>query len=325
MRFVIVGAGGVGGVTGACLRRAGEDVLLVVRREQAEAISRNGLEIVEKDGEPWTVHPRIATSIEACALTPDDVVFITAKSYDTQGIVDSIYAALPQGPAAVVCVQNGISNEVVSARRFPRTYGGMAYFQGRILGPGRIGAGLRKIVAGAYPRGTDELIEEICRRLTASGVESEVHDNIMSAKWTKLVTNCCNAVYAITSMTGAESALNRASVELLNAAWSEAEAALAAASIEHVPVKLLPVPEVTTMPLADAGNVAFYGSTWDDLAARKGKVEVDWFNGEIVRLGAKYGVATPVNRLLLDVCENLARDLEPPGKNTPEELLGMLG
>jgi 2-dehydropantoate 2-reductase len=47
-------------------------------------------------------------------------------------------------------------------------------------------------------------------------------------------------------------------------------------------------------------------SMWEDLEA--GRVtEVDWINGEVVRLGREYGVVTPVNDRLVELIRNAER------------------
>ncbi|MGZ6956092.1 MAG: ketopantoate reductase C-terminal domain-containing protein, partial [Acidimicrobiia bacterium] len=53
-----------------------------------------------------------------------------------------------------------------------------------------------------------------------------------------------------------------------------------------------------------------------------GAVEVEAFNGEIIRLGDAHGVATPVNRVLLERTLAAAAALELPGSVPAAELLG---
>ena len=63
-----------------------------------------------------------------------------------------------------------------------------------------------------------------------------------------------------------------------------------------------------------------YPSTWQDLALERGKVEVDHFNGTIVRLGERHGVPTPLNRVLRDLCLDAAANLTPPGSENADSL-----
>jgi 2-dehydropantoate 2-reductase len=65
-------------------------------------------------------------------------------------------------------------------------------------------------------------------------------------------------------------------------------------------------------------------SLWQDLHHGGGQVEADWFNGEIVRLGEAHGVATPYNRLLLDLISEMARGRERPGRYALRDLRARL-
>ena len=67
------------------------------------------------------------------------------------------------------------------------------------------------------------------------------------------------------------------------------------------------------------------GSTWQSLARGTGRVETDLLNGEIVLLGRLHGVPTPVNALLQDVANELARTGAPPASLTEADLLARLG
>ena len=53
-------------------------------------------------------------------------------------------------------------------------------------------------------------------------------------------------------------------------------------------------------------------SMWEDLERRR-VTEVDYLNGELIKLGEKFGVATPVNRRLVE----LIRAAEAAGQGSP--------
>jgi len=66
------------------------------------------------------------------------------------------------------------------------------------------------------------------------------------------------------------------------------------------------------------------GSSWQSLARGTGRIETDYLNGEIVLLGRMHGIPTPVNALLQQVANEMARDRRPPGSVTTDELLARL-
>jgi 2-dehydropantoate 2-reductase len=322
MRFVVIGAGGVGSVLAGYLARAGEPVTVVARPAHARAIAERGLDMIRDDGTIWRASPAAVETIAAAGPREDDVIFCTAKSYDTDEIVGRL-AGLGAKPAAYVCVQNGISNEEVAARSLPHVYGAMTRFKGRWLAPGRVYApGTHSLTFGRYPRGVDDVARMITERCAAAGIRAAAVDDIMRPKWSKLVANCANAIYGIANVQIDEVWVNADLGALVNAVWAEAEAVLSRAGIAYDPVPPVPAPASPPKPPAP-GAQEFYGSTWDDLALRKGRTEVDWFNGEIVRRAAACGMTAPLNRLLLEICTDMTAKREAPGRHTVAELWAM--
>ena len=61
-------------------------------------------------------------------------------------------------------------------------------------------------------------------------------------------------------------------------------------------------------------------SVWQDLKLRRGRVEIEHTNGEIIRLGETHGIATPANRVLLDTCVRMASERAAPGDVSVGEL-----
>lgn len=326
MRFVVIGAGGVGSVLAGYLARAGESVIMVAREAHAREVTTHGLRVVEERGETWVVRPHAVATITECRLRPDDLVMCTAKSYDTEAIVRDLVIAQPGGPAAFICVQNGVRNEAVAAALLPHVYGAMARFGGRLLEPGSVYApGTHHLIFGRYVSGLDDLIEEVARCCAASGIQIGTTPEIMRHKWSKLVTNCANAIYAVTNTQTDQAWGDCTLAALVNRVWAEAEEVLSRAGIAHEPVPPISLSHPPVARRRGPGVIEFYGSTWDDLALRKGRTEVDWFNGEIVRLAQVHGVDAPLNRLLLNACTDMALSGEAPGRHTVAELVAMAG
>src|ERR1700731_3335853 len=114
MRFVVFGAGAIGGVVGARLHQAGFAVTLIARGAHLEAIRDNGLELVSPE-ERSVLRIPVAGAPGEVEWTGDDVVLLATKSQDTLGAITSLRGAA--GPATpVVCVQNGVENERLALR-----------------------------------------------------------------------------------------------------------------------------------------------------------------------------------------------------------------
>src|SRR5437762_8095477 len=85
MPITIYGAGAIGGLVGACMARAGEDVLLVDKvTEHVNAINADGLRITGVD--TFTARARACTPEQLRG--PLDLVFLAVKSRDTEAALD---------------------------------------------------------------------------------------------------------------------------------------------------------------------------------------------------------------------------------------------
>ncbi len=67
------------------------------------------------------------------------------------------------------------------------------------------------------------------------------------------------------------------------------------------------------------------GSSWQSLERGTGNIEADYLNGEIVLLGRMHGIPTPVNALLQELANRLARERRPAGSVPVEEIAASLG
>jgi len=99
MRFVVIGAGAVGGVVGGRLHQHGHDIALVARGEHLQRIHDDGLRIESPDGTA-TVDVPARDSPAAAGLTADDIVLLAVKSQDTPFWRQTIGTDAPSTAAA---------------------------------------------------------------------------------------------------------------------------------------------------------------------------------------------------------------------------------
>ncbi len=321
MRFVVFGAGAIGGVVGARLHQAGRDVLLIARGAHHDVIAVRGLTL-ETPHQRVTVPIAVARAPDVVDFGADDVVLLATKSQDTAGALDTLRDAAPAG-TPVVCFQNGVENERVALRRFSCVYGAVVMAPTAHLEPGVVqayGAALTgQIDVGRYPNGVDDRCRAVCDALAGARFSSEPREDIMRFKYAKLLANLANAVQAIC---GAEAD----AVELIGRAREEGRAVLRAAGIEFVAEDVADlrgrwerwqVGEIAGRPRAG-------GSTWQSIVRGAGSVESDYLNGEIVLRGREHGVRTPVNELLQALARETARDRHPPGWLSADDVLARL-
>ena len=156
VRFVVYGAGAVGGVLGGLLAGAGYPVVLIARGAHLDAIRRDGLRVLTPDGE-WTHRLPTAAGPHEVDWRPDDVVLLAVKSMDTEAALRALAAHADPG-TAVVCVQNGVANERAALRLFENVYGVCVMFPTTHLTPGVVVANSAPVPGildiGRYPTGS---------------------------------------------------------------------------------------------------------------------------------------------------------------------------
>lgn len=321
MRYIIYGAGAVGGTIGGRLHQAGIDVVLVARGAHYEALAARGLELRSPEG---TVVLPLASARgpEAIDFGPSDVVILSMKTQDTAAALDALTAAAGPG-IPVVCAQNGVENERLALRRFPRVYGICVMLPASHLEPGVVVASSAPVPGildiGRYPKGSDDIALQVAADLQRAGFSSNAVEDIMRSKYSKLLMNLGNALEAACGR-GARGS------ELYPRARAEAVECLHAAGIEFASEQedrarrddLLRIEPV-------AGERRGGGSSWQSLARETGSIEADYLNGEIVLLGRLHGIVTPVNALLQTVANEMARDRLAPGSFSVDDLLARLG
>ncbi len=324
MRYIIYGAGAVGGAVGARLFKAGFDVLLVARGAQLAAIQRDGLRLVTPAESFTLALPAVGGPAEI-AFREDDVVLLTVKSQDTAAALDDLRLVAGDGPP-VVCCQNGVENERAALRRFARVYGMLVLMPATFIEPGvvEVDAGPRHGIfdLGRYPDGVDDLSAAIAADFEAAGFACRAVAAIMPWKYTKLRVNIANAVEAVCGSRGEARDLS----ERLRA---ELDACFAAAAVNPISVadfnirdaaRFDPDPERRRGQRRPSGG----GSTWQSLARGAGSVEADYLNGEVALLGRLHGIPTPVNELFQLLAHRLGRSGSEPGSVPVAEVSRLL-
>jgi 2-dehydropantoate 2-reductase len=319
MRYVIYGAGAVGGVIGGRLFEHGHDVVLIARGAHLDALRDRGLELQSPDG-TVTLPVPVAAGPHQIELDAGDVVVLAMKSQDTAAAVEDLGAISDQVP--VVCAQNGVENERVALRRFSAVYGMSVFLPATHLAPGVVqanGSPMSGILdLGRYPSGTDELAETVARDLDGSRFSSRAVDAIMRNKYAKLLLNLGNALEAACGPIG------RAS-ELFARAQAEAMSCFRAAGIDVASPEEAEQRRSNIMRLRPVGGQRRGGgSSWQSLARGTRRIEADYLNGEVVLLGRLHGIDTPVNEVLQRVANRLARQERPPESMSLEELMAEL-
>lgn len=226
MRVCIVGAGAIGGLLGARLALAGQQVSVLARGDNLAAIRANGLTLVEPDG-VTSVAAQVHASDDVADLGPHDLVFLALKAHQIGAIAERLAPLFDDG-TVIIPVQNGVpwwffqkfpcpfeghrlqalDPDGTLERLIPaeRIVGSIAYPAAERDAPGVI----RLVEGDRFPVGEldgerSARVTEIAEALNTAGFKSRVLTDIRSHLWVKAWGNLAfNPISALTGGTLAE-------------------------------------------------------------------------------------------------------------------------
>jgi 2-dehydropantoate 2-reductase len=331
-KIFIYGAGSVGCYVGGRLLASGSDVTFIARERTSNQLRKYGLVLSQFGERRWSVAPeRIDVSTDCKAAAAADLVLVTVKSAATSTVAQELASVLRSG-TVVVSFQNGIGNADVLRAALPdmTVLEGMVPFNVVERGP------------GAYHQGSGGELEirhapelqPFSGEFARAGLPLKQHADMLTVQWAKLLLNLNNAINALSNRPLKEELAQRAYRRCLGMAQAEALGLLKRAGIR--PSRLTPIPPAW-MPrflglpdawFAQLGRAMLTidplarSSMSDDLAAGRA-TEVDFINGEVVKLARRVGHRAPVNERLCELVHEAERsDVRPSW--TGEALLAEL-
>jgi 2-dehydropantoate 2-reductase len=318
VKYLVYGAGAVGGVLAAGLHAAGDDVVCIARGAHLDAIRSHGLRVDTPEGS--TVVPvRAVGHPREIHFTGEHVVMLAMKSQDTGAALAALAECAPRR-LVVACVQNGVDNERSALRWFANVYGVVVMAPTAHLEPGVVAgysAPWRGVLdVGRYPSGSDDVAVELAAAFTRAGFSAVAQADIMAWKYRKLLMNLGNIVEALCTR-------EEATGDVVRVLHREGAAVLAAAGIAYVTADQDRQRRDGILdPQPIGGRQRDGGSTWQSVARGMPSLETPYLNGEIVLLGREHGVPTPVNEACCALAIEAVRDGLPNNSVPPARLLG---
>jgi 2-dehydropantoate 2-reductase len=273
---------------------------------------------------------------EALDRGPFDVALFALKSFDTGAAIEGMKPHRDKIPP-VLCLSNGVDNE----SRLEAALGRDRVISGTVtsaVGRSDIGDVTLEKFRGVGIAAGHPLSERLAAALLGARLGARIYPRAADMKWSKMLTNLiANATAAILDMTPAEIFAHRGLFALEARMLREALAVMKARAIKVVDVPRIPVralafavrlPAFMSRPLlaraVGGGRGAKMPSLHIDLHGGRGKSEVDFLNGAVVRHGEAQAVRTPVNRLLNETLLALTEGRLPVGdfSRRPEKLTG---
>lgn len=339
-RYIIIGAGAIGGAIGGQLTRAGKTAVLVARGAHLEALRNHGLRLRTPDLDE-TVAVQTAGGPDDVRLTRDDVLVVATKTqqaesalvvwadvpvYDGSDTIGTAGATLP-----VLMALNGVASEQIALRYFSRVFGICVWMPAVHLEPGEViirstpRSGmlhLGRVPGPALPE-DQELLAQIAADWDAAGFDVPLPDDVMPWKYRKLLSNLGNVFQALVGQNGSTRVM-------VAAADTEAREILTAADIEVTPDEdeaEARAARAVGFTMNEVPGVPSYlgGSTWQSLTRGTGNVETDYLNGEIAQIAHRIGRTAPINAHVASLARIAAATGQQPGAISAAELAAILG
>ncbi|MCJ7433315.1 MAG: 2-dehydropantoate 2-reductase [Anaerolineales bacterium] len=348
LKILTFGAGAIGTYIGGSLVLAGHQVVFVEQPAVADELRVRGLKLdltLDKHRDTKNVSVLESSSFvivssleEALRYGPFDVALFALKSFDTESALEGMRPFADKMPP-ILCLSNGVDNEPMIAR----VLGPDKVIYGTVTASiGRRGAGdiVLEKQRGVGVAAGHALSEKLAAALDGAYLNCRLYVDAQNMKWSKMLTNLtANPTSAILDMTATQVFANKDLYKLEIAMLSECLAVMKAQGLEVVDLPGVPVRALvfaTKLPLwlsrlflrriASSGRGAKMPSFHIDLHSGRGKLEVGYLHGAVVRAGERTNVPTPVNKFLTDTLMSLMRKEIPLEEyaHQPEKLLARL-
>jgi 2-dehydropantoate 2-reductase len=316
--IAIFGAGSIGAYVGGRLVAAGARVIMVGRPRLREAITTHGMRLSDLHGHQAELAPAsIDYQTQLAALADASLILVTLKSAATFDAAQQLAAVLQSRTRSeaplLISLQNGLGNAEVLREQLPglKVLTGMVPFNVVQSEPARFHQGTE----GTLEVQADPALAAYLDAFAAAGLPLKQHPQMRAVQWAKLLLNLNNAVNALSDLPLKAQLSQRAYRRCVALAQEEALALLALEGIE--PARLTPVPPRWIPRLLRCPDWLFKrlanrmlaidplarSSMWEDLQAGR-LTEIDWLNGEVLKLAARHGRRAPINERLVELVHN---------------------
>lgn len=295
MRVAVMGAGALGGYFGGRLATAGHEVTLIARGTHLDALRRNGLTIRSPKGDAHI--PDIEATDDPGDVGPVDVVIFAVKNQDVDASTKALVPVLGRGTWAIT-VQNGVRapERLAEILGNERVVPGVVRMPGDISAPGviRHSADFDFIHFGELDGQVTERVQGFRDALVEAGCMAEISTDIRTELWRKFTMQASFA--SVSALTRLDVGVIRESSECSSMFHSSIKetAAVAQAVLPNLGEDL----STAAWDFIQKVPPKAHASMLDDL--NRGKpIEIDYLSGEVVRLGRKHGVPTPIHAFFL--------------------------
>jgi 2-dehydropantoate 2-reductase len=293
MRIAVMGAGGQGGLFGSLLSQVGHEVTFIARGRNLEALKKNGLTIKSSVFNNTTIQVNATDQLEVVGEV--DLVLFCVKNYDLDEAVEQIKPMI--GPETIVLtIQNGVEapDRVGNVIGPEHVLPGVSITNAHLEAPGVVNhLGGKNLVFGEFSGEITPRVLKLEKAFKETGLDVVASEDIKGRLWQKLSTLC--GLHGVICLTRSSIGTVRDHEDT----WGLLRnVILEAASVALAEDVMITEEEVdATLESISRMPPGVKPSMMVDLEAGR-RIELDTFNGAIVRFGKKHGVDTPLNYVI---------------------------
>lgn len=310
MKIAVIGAGAIGSLVAAYLTQNNQEVELIGRPEAVAAIRQQGVRVSGVRGD-ITIPVAAATQVSS----QPELVILATKTQDSEAALTANLAQIKD--ALLLTTQNGIQAEALVAKYLPegRIISSIIMFGVTYVRPAEVVHNFEGswIIGRFFNQAPDGVLVQLSS-LLSQAFPTVISEDIRGMKYLKIFLNANNCIPALLGVSMQEAFSDLRVSRLGIAIWKEGLGVVSKAGIKLVSLPAFPVEnltKLTSLPGAQAAEIfsgimtglskePLYGSVLQSIQ-RNRPSEIDYLNGEFLRLGADYQFAAPLNQRLVEL------------------------
>jgi 2-dehydropantoate 2-reductase len=325
LNVTIFGAGSIGCYLGGQLAHAGMKVRLIGRERFKTAIKENDLTLTHYARDKITVRENLVFDLGVAGPQDNadaDIVLITVKSQDSETAGKEL-AGILKKDTIVISFQNGVGNAETLKTAMPGhiVLGGMVPFNVTGTGPGKFHCGTEGNLA--VETIDNENLVAMQAAFARAGQDCDLSEDIKAVQWGKLLVNLNNALNALAGVPLKTCLAEKEYRTALASMIEEALGILKHAGIKPAnfgknsidkTLKVLRLPNwlyrliMNSIVKIDASARS---SMLDDLEAGR-TPEIDYLQGEVVKLATDIGMSAPINEKVIKLVHEAFAEGQSP-------------
>jgi 2-dehydropantoate 2-reductase len=317
MRIGIIGSGAIGCLLAAYLKSEGQDVSLAGHADSVRQLRDKGLHVSGVRG-GFKVEVNISEQLNY----PPELVILATKTQDIEDAIKENVSLMRD--ALILTVQNGVQAERIVARHLPEKniISSIVMFGATHLEPFKVVHNFEGswIIGWSFAGRRPDELSELAQVLNKA-FPVVISENISGMKFLKIFANANNCLPAILGKSMQEVFADLDISRISMSIWKEGLEIVAKSGIKLVSLPGFPLENIiglTSLPAAEGASIfsqtmrslskePLYGSILQSIMRGRSS-EIDYINGEFVRLAEQNRIQAPLNRELVDMVHRVEKD-----------------